>query len=108
VVVLAALVRWANAGTPDLAPYRSVVEADDQRKAAVLAALLGTARAIRRRQPSPVLDVSARLNKERLTVRLHGQADLEAELYELERQQRRLETVLKVAVSFVVRAQPPA
>ncbi len=108
VVVLAALVRWANAGTPDLAPYRSVVEADDQRKAAVLAALLGTARAIRRRQPSPVLDVSARLNKERLTVRLHGQADLEAELYELERQQRRLETVLKVVVSFVVRAQPPA
>lgn len=108
IVLLAALVRWADAGTPDLGPYRSIVESDDLRKAAVLAALLGTARAIRRRHPSPVLDVSARLNKDRLTVRLHSRADLEAELYELERQQRRLEAVLKVPVTFAVRAQPPA
>jgi len=55
-----------------------------------------------------VLDVSARLTKDRLTVRLHSRADLDAELYELERQQRRLETVLKVPVTFAVRAQPPA
>jgi exopolyphosphatase/guanosine-5'-triphosphate,3'-diphosphate pyrophosphatase len=108
IVLLAALVRWSNAGTPDLAPYRTIVESDDLRKAAILAAILGTARAIRRRHPSPVLDVSARLNKDRLTVRLHSRADLEAELYELERQQRRLETVLKVPVTFAVRAQPPA
>ena len=108
IVLLAALVRWSNAGTPDLGPYRTIVESDDLRKAAILAALLGTARAIRRRHPSPVLDVSARLNKDRLTVRLHSRADLEAELHELERQQRRLEAVLKVPVSFAVRAQPPA
>lgn len=108
IVLLAALVRWANAGTPDLGPYRSIVTSDDSRKAAILAAMLGTARAIRRRHPSPVLDVSARLTKDRLTVRLHSQAHLEAELYELERQQRRLETVLKVPVTFAVRAQPPA
>lgn len=108
IVLLAALVRWANAGTPDLGPYRAIVDPDDPRRAAVLAALLGTARAIRRRHPSPVLDVSARLNKAGLTVRLHSRADLESELYELERQQRRLEAVLKVPVTFAARAQPPA
>ncbi|MBE0608525.1 MAG: Ppx/GppA family phosphatase [Dehalococcoidia bacterium] len=108
IVLLAALVRWADAGTPDLGPYRTIVQSDDPRKAAILASLLGTARAIRRRHPSPVLDVSARLTKDRLTVRLHSRADLDAELYELERQQRRLETVLKVPVTFAVRAQPPA
>lgn len=107
VVLLAALVRWANAGTPDLDQYRTIVESGDVRKAAILAALLGTARAIRRRHPSPVLDVSARLNKDRLTVRLHSRAGLDAELYQLERQQRRLEAVLKVPVTFAVRAQPP-
>jgi exopolyphosphatase/guanosine-5'-triphosphate,3'-diphosphate pyrophosphatase len=108
IVLLAALVRWANAGTPDLSPYRAIIEPEDPRRAAILAALLGTARAIRRRHPSPVLDVSARLNKDRLAIRLHGQADLEAELYALEPQQRRLEAVLKVPVTFAVRSQPPA
>lgn len=108
IVLLAALVRWANSGTPDLSPYRAIIEPDDPRRAAILAALLGTARAIRRRHPSPVLDVSVKLTKDRLAIRLHGHADFEAELYELERQQRRLESVLKVPVAVSVRAQPPA
>ncbi|WBL36451.1 Ppx/GppA phosphatase family protein [Tepidiforma flava] len=51
VVLLAALVRWADSGTPDLAPYRAITNGDDVRRAAILAAVLGLARAIRRRSP---------------------------------------------------------
>ncbi|GMV86630.1 MAG: exopolyphosphatase [Dehalococcoidia bacterium] len=106
IVLLAALVRWADSGTPDLAAYKAIVEPDDPRKAAVLSALLGVARAIRRRHPSPVLDVTARAAKERLNVRLLANAPLDAELHELERQQRRLESVLRLPVTFAVRDQP--
>lgn len=105
IVLLAALVRWADSGTPDLSPYRAIIEPDDPRKAAVLSALLGVARAIRRRHPSPVLDVAARAGRSRLIIRLHANAPLDAELYELERQQRRLESVLKLPVTFAVRDQ---
>lgn len=107
IVLLAALVRWADSGTPDLAPYKAIVAPDDSRVAAVLAAILGVARAIRRRHPSPVLDVTARAGKERLNVRLHANAPLDAELYDLERQQRRLESAIRMPVTFAVRDQPP-
>lgn len=105
IVLLAALVRWASSGTPDLSPYRSIVEAEDTRRATVLAALLGTARAIRRRVPSPVLSVEASVRKGELRLRLVGGGPLDAELYELERQQKRLESALKLAL--VVSAQGP-
>lgn len=107
IVMLAALVRWSNAGTPDLSPYAAIVEPDDQRKAAILAALLGAARAIRRRSPSPVLEIDARVKRNALQVRLAGRASLEAEVYALERQQKRLESVLKTPVVIESRIQEP-
>ncbi len=96
IVILAALVRWADSGTPDLSAYKSIVEPDDARNAAVLATLLGLARAMRRRVPSPVLDFEVRLAKGALRIDLHARSEIDAEVYDLERQQRRLESVLKL------------
>ncbi len=105
IVMLSALVRWSNTGTPDLSPYASIVDADDPRRAAVLSALLGAARAIRRRSPSPVLEIDARVKRGTLQVRLSGRVSLEAEVYELERQQKRLEAVLKAPMTVETRLQ---
>ncbi len=98
VVILASLVRWADSGTPDLAPYRSITLPDDVRTAAVLATLLGLARAVRRRVPSPVLDFQAKVTKGTLRIHLTSRGELDAELYEIERQQRRIEAVLKLSL----------
>jgi exopolyphosphatase/guanosine-5'-triphosphate,3'-diphosphate pyrophosphatase len=107
IVMLAALVRWSNAGTPDLSPYASIIQPDDPQKAAILSSLLGTARAIRRRSPSPVLEVDARIKRESLHLRLSARVSLDPELYELERQQRRLEGLLKVPLFVESRVQDP-
>ncbi|MBK7329383.1 MAG: Ppx/GppA family phosphatase [Dehalococcoidia bacterium] len=98
VVILASLVRWADSGTPDLAPYKSITVPDDVRTAAVLATLLGLARAVRRRVPSPVLDFQAKVTKGTLRIHLTSRGELDAELYEIERQQRRIEAVLKLSL----------
>lgn len=100
IVILAGLVRWSDAGAPDFSPYKSIVLPEDTRNAAVLATLLGLARAVRRRVPSPVLDFRLALKKTALRIDLSGRADLSAELYELERQQRRLESVLRVTLDI--------
>lgn len=107
IVMLAALVRWSIAGTPDLSPYSAIIESDDTRKAAVLTALLGAARAIRRRSPSPALEIDARVKRGALLIRLSGRVSLDAEAYELERQQKRLESVLKAPVVIETRVQEP-
>jgi exopolyphosphatase/guanosine-5'-triphosphate,3'-diphosphate pyrophosphatase len=99
IIILAALVRWADSGTPDLSLYKPLVQAEDARTAASLAVILGLARAVRRRIPSPVLDLRARVKKSELQLTLTAHADISAELYELERQQRRLESVLKLSLS---------
>ena len=72
VVLLAALVRWSGGGTPDLTAYREIIRPDDARTAAVVSALLGVARAIRRRTPSPIFEVNASLRKDLLTLSLHA------------------------------------
>lgn len=108
IVILAALVRWSASGIPDLAPYKAVVKPDDTRTATVLATLLGLARAVRRRVPSPVLEVSARVKKETLRLDLSARTDLDSELYELQRHQRRLESVLKLALEVTVIRQDEA
>ena len=102
IVILAALVRWADSGTPDLALYKPVLQPEDARTAAVLATLLGLARAVRRRVPSPVLELNARVKKDTLRIELVARADLDAELYERQRQQRRLESVLKLTLHVTV------
>ncbi|PFG75161.1 Ppx/GppA phosphatase family protein [Tepidiforma thermophila] len=95
VVLLAALVRWADSGTPDLSPYRAIIQPDDTRRAAVLASLLGLARAIRRRSPSPIHDVHAVLEGTALRLQLRAAAPIDAELYELENRRRRFEAILR-------------
>ena len=98
IVILAALVRWSASGTPDLSPYKMVVGPDDTRIATILATLLGVARAVRRRVPSPVFDVGARVKKDTLRLELSANVPLDAELHELAGHQRRLESVLKLGL----------
>ena len=103
IIILAALVRWADSGSPDLSLYKSIVLPEDTRSAAVLASLLGVARAIRRRTPSPILDFRMKLKKNSLQLELSARADLTAELYELERQQRRFEATLKLLLEVAAK-----
>jgi exopolyphosphatase/guanosine-5'-triphosphate,3'-diphosphate pyrophosphatase len=102
IVLLAALVRWADSGTPDLSPYKAIVQPEDTRLAAELAVLLGLARAVCRRVPSPVRGLSATTRKSVLRLQLSANGDLSAELHQLERQQRRLESALRLTLSVEV------
>lgn len=94
IVLLGAVVRWAIKGSPDLGPYKRIVEPGDTARVAVLAVLLGVARAIRRRNPTPVHDVALHLERKHLAVILKGGDGLEAELLAISRQARRFENVL--------------
>jgi len=98
IVLLGAIVRWANSGTPDLSPYTAIVEGDDARAVGVLTALLGAAGAVRRRRPSPVLHFSAEATPRGLELRVGGSESVEAELTALARHQKRLEAALRVPV----------
>jgi exopolyphosphatase/guanosine-5'-triphosphate,3'-diphosphate pyrophosphatase len=95
IVLLASLVRWSDSGTPDLAPYRAIVQPEDAHRVTVLSALLGLARAIRRRTPSPILQVAAHVEEKDLHLRLAAHAPIDAELHEIEDQRRRIESVLR-------------
>jgi len=70
----------------------------------VLTALLGTAAAVRRRKPSPVLHFAAEATAHGLDLRIGGAASVEAELVALGRQARRLEAALRVPVKVSVTA----
>lgn len=107
VALLGALVRWSNTGTPDLKPYTPILRPDDARRATVLAVLLGVARAIRRRTPSPVERVEARIKKGTFEVTLVGDQSLEPETYQLERQEKRFEAVMKAPLMVRARVQDP-
>jgi exopolyphosphatase/guanosine-5'-triphosphate,3'-diphosphate pyrophosphatase len=96
IVLLAAIVRWADAGTPDLTPYRALTGNGDERKAAVLASILGLARAVRRRVPSPVLGFRVALEGDALKLAMTGAAPLDAEFIGVSRQQKRFEATLKL------------
>ncbi len=104
IVLLGATVRWAISGTPDLTPYNAILEPDDLRAVGVLTALLGTAAAVRRRKPSPVLHFAAEATAHGLDLRIGGAASVEAELVALGRQARRLEAALRVPVKVSVTA----
>ncbi|MBI2764641.1 MAG: Ppx/GppA family phosphatase [Chloroflexi bacterium] len=104
IVLLGAIVRSATAGTPDLTANRAILEQDDGHRVAVLAALLGAAEAIRRRRPSPVHSVELSSHRGGLHIELRGGDSLDAEIAALERQQKRLESALKIPVSVSVRA----
>lgn len=91
IVLLGALVRCADGGTPDLGPYSNVVDPEDADHAARLAALLGLARAVCRRRPSPVRRFRAVVDEGQLLLSLRGEDSLEAEAAALEVQRKRFE-----------------
>ena len=68
----------------------------------------GLARAVRRRVPSPVLGMDASVKKGQLRLKLGARADLAAELMSLERQERRLESILKLSLSVETTPAPAA
>ncbi len=98
IVLLGALVRCADSGTPDLSLYRDLVEAEDLRKVTVLAALLGAARAVRRRVPSPVLEFQVVQKGQALRMTLRGPGPFDAEVTAIERQQKRFLAALKLSL----------
>ena len=98
IVLLGALVRCADGGPPDLSPYMEVIEAGDQRRVALMAAILGVARAITRRTPTPVVSTEAKLRRKVLRVELAAHEPVDAELLALERQQQRFESTLGIAL----------
>ncbi len=98
VVLLGALVRAGHGGSAELTPYRSLVLPTDAAAVTALGAMLGAARAVRRRTPSPVLRFEPRLEGAMLHLHLAGKGGLDAEIYDLEREAKRLETALKVRV----------
>jgi exopolyphosphatase / guanosine-5'-triphosphate,3'-diphosphate pyrophosphatase len=103
IVLLGALVRCADSGSPDLAQYRGLVSAEDTHRVAVLAVLLGIARAVRRRLPSPVLGFDCSLERDTLCLEVRANVPLHAELIALDRQRRRLDAALKLALTTSVR-----
>jgi exopolyphosphatase/guanosine-5'-triphosphate,3'-diphosphate pyrophosphatase len=103
IVLLGSLVRCAEGGSPDLAAYRSLLEPEDVRRVSVVATLLGIARAIRRRRPSPVLGVDAAVVDGSLRLVLHGTGPLDAEVVAVERQQRRLQSILGLDLAVEAR-----
>jgi exopolyphosphatase/guanosine-5'-triphosphate,3'-diphosphate pyrophosphatase len=105
IILLAALVRWADSGTPDLSQYKAIVRSDDPRRAALLSALLGIARAIHRRSPSPVVKIGVRTTGSAVKLSVTGKAALDAEAHELERQQKRFESVFKTSLAVSVAVQ---
>ena len=104
IVLLGELVRCADSGTPDFTAFKSIVEVDDARMAGMLVPLLGAARAIRRRSPSPVRETRLALKGASLTVVLRAAAPVDAEIIALERQQRRFESALKAKLVVSARA----
>ncbi len=92
IVLLGALVRCADSGSPDLAPFSKLLQSADSRRITMLASILGVARAVRRRVPSPVLGVHFELQRSTLVVHLAGRGPLDAEEIALERQQRRFDS----------------
>jgi len=100
IVLLAAIVRWSMSGTPDLSAYRRIIDAGDERRVQVLAALLGVARATWRRTPSPVSSVTPAFSGKALSFRLEARGGADAEQHALERQLKRLESVLRIKVSL--------
>ncbi|MFN0147704.1 MAG: hypothetical protein ACKVT1_14445, partial [Dehalococcoidia bacterium] len=98
IVLLAELVRCADSGSPDFGPYTPLVRPEDTRLVSTLAALLGAARAVRRRRPSPVLSVEAKATDKAVHITLRGRGELDAELITLGRQQKRFAAALKVGL----------
>jgi exopolyphosphatase/guanosine-5'-triphosphate,3'-diphosphate pyrophosphatase len=104
IVLLGALVRCADEGSPDFGPHAPLTAAGDGAKVAALAVLLGLARAAYRRRPSPLRDVACRLARRRLVLDLDaGGAELDPESVALERQRRRLESTLGLELEVRIR-----
>ncbi len=104
IVLLAALVRCADSGTPSLAEYTKALQPDDDRRAGTLAVILGLARAINRRRPTPVtrVQMEIRPNREARLV-LRSDAPLDAETNALESQLGRFEAIFGLPLTVQVR-----
>lgn len=97
IVLLGALVRWGDSGTPDLSPYSGALQPDDERRAATLAPLLGLSHAIHRRNHSPVANVQATVRPgKHLRLTIAANRPLDAEMNALERQCRRFEAAFRL------------
>lgn len=100
IVLLGALVRWGDSGTPDLSTYSRALQADDERRAAVLAPLLGIAHAIHRRRGAYVANVQASLRPgKNLRLTIVSSRPLDAEMNALERQGRRFESAFHLPLN---------
>ncbi len=103
IVLLASMVRWSMSGSPDLSAYQAAIQADDDDRVAVLGAMLGVARSVWRRTPSPVHDVELAVGKKSLEMVLVAGGPADAEFHAVEKQLHRLQSALKFPMSVRVR-----
>ena len=92
IVLLAAIVRWADGGTPSLGAYRGVMGTGDPERAAMLASMLGVAQATHRRTPTTAVGVTAELKRSVLRLSITARDGAAPELAALARQRVRFET----------------
>lgn len=109
IAITAALVRSADSGSPSLGAYAALLQPEDERRASSLSVLLGLARAIHRRRPSPVSNVTLKVDKSgrgRLTIT--SDEPLDAEVHALESQARRYEAVFRAPLLIGAKRTQPA
>jgi len=104
IVLLAGLAKGSAGGPADLTPYRTLLGDGDARRVTVLAAILGAARAVNRRRPSPVLGFVPVAEGGTLRLLLRGRDSLDAEAHALDSPARRLGSVLGLGVEVQVTA----
>lgn len=103
IVLLASMVRWSMSGSPDLSAYQPAIQDDDTARVTTLGALLGVARSVWRRTPSPVHNVEVVAHKKSIEMVIVAGGPADAEQIAVERQLRRLESTLKVPMTVTVR-----
>jgi exopolyphosphatase/guanosine-5'-triphosphate,3'-diphosphate pyrophosphatase len=99
IVILGALVRHADDGTPDLTQNGGLLQRGDWRRTAILAAILGVGRAVGRRSPSPVVKADLGGDPARLNLTIVADWGVDAEMLAVERQRARFESTLGIRLS---------
>ena len=92
IVLLAAIVRWADGGTPSFTAYRGVIGTGDPERATMLASMLGIAQATHRRMPTTATAVTAELKKSSLRLSITTRDAAAPEVAALSRQRVRFES----------------
>jgi len=106
--LLSLLVRYHRGGSPSPGPYRSLLQAGDERRLQVLATCLVLAEHMDRSRTGRVRDLEAVLGDETVVLSLIADRDARVELWETQRQAARFEAVFgrRLEARILVRCRP--